>query len=76
MNKQIIREVFEDRVEYKCNGLLHREDGPAIVHSNGNQFWYVNGLLHREDGTAIEKYNGEHEWFICGVKYYTQQCLN
>lgn len=37
---------------YHFNGLLHREDGPAIVHSTGEN-WYKHGILNREDGPAI-----------------------
>ena len=25
---------------------LHREDGPAIIHADGRQEWYINGELH------------------------------
>jgi hypothetical protein len=45
------------------NGVLHREDGPAIIfyYVNGNiwheEYW-LNGKRHREDGSAIIKYCG------------------
>jgi hypothetical protein len=29
-------------------GQLHREDGPAVIHTNGDYSWYFNGLMHRE----------------------------
>jgi hypothetical protein len=35
------------------NGRLHREDGPAKIHTNGSQKWLQNGDLHRKDGPAI-----------------------
>jgi hypothetical protein len=35
------------------NGMLHREDGPAIIHSDGDEFWYKEGMLHREDGASF-----------------------
>jgi hypothetical protein len=25
------------------NGVLHREDGPAIEWTSGTQYWYLNG---------------------------------
>jgi hypothetical protein len=25
------------------NGLLHRTDGPAVEHSDGDKAWYLNG---------------------------------
>lgn len=26
------------------NDCFHREDGPAIIHPTGKQFWYVRGI--------------------------------
>jgi hypothetical protein len=40
--------------EWRLNGELHREDGPAIEKVNGDKEWYVNGKLHRNDGPAVE----------------------
>jgi len=37
-----------------AKGVYHREDGPAIIRSNGNKYWMYNGKYHREDGPAIE----------------------
>lgn len=45
--------------EYRLNGLLHRDDGPARIYSNGTTQWYQNGLLHRRDGPAVE---ANHEY--------------
>jgi len=55
--------------KWYVNGLLHREDGPAIELLNGDKKWYVNGLLYREDGPAIERANGDKEWYVHGIKY-------
>ena len=38
---------------YNDHGKLHREDGPAIVTSDGHYCWYRNGKLHREDVPAV-----------------------
>jgi hypothetical protein len=46
------------------NGVLHREDGPAIEEGDGTKYWYLNGKLHREDGPAIEYANGIKRWFL------------
>lgn len=35
---------------YDKEGLLHREDGPAEMRTNGCHLYYKNGLLHREGG--------------------------
>jgi antitoxin component YwqK of YwqJK toxin-antitoxin module len=48
------------------NGLLHREDGPAVELANGTKQWYLNGQLHRTDGPAIEFKNGEKRWYLNG----------
>ena len=56
---------YDDRFWYK-DGVLHREDGPAVECINGDKAWYKNGKLHREDGPAIEWSNGDKEWFLDG----------
>ena len=48
------------------NGVLHREDGPAIEYTNGTKAWYLNGKLHREDGPACEYSNGDKYWYLNG----------
>jgi hypothetical protein len=35
------------------NGLLHRDDGPAIIWADGTRYWYRNNKLHRDDGFFI-----------------------
>ena len=44
--------------------ILHREDGPAIELTNGDQHWYINGKRHREDGPAIDSVDGYQAWYI------------
>jgi len=51
------------------SGDLHREDGPAIEHSNGNKYWYINGSLHREDGPAVEYASGAKRWCLNDIQY-------
>jgi hypothetical protein len=46
------------------NGLLHREDGPAIEWLSGTKEWFINGNLHREDGPAIEYTDGYKVWYL------------
>ena len=45
------------------DGLLHREDGPAVERSNGSREWYRGGKLHRGDGPAVEYADGDRFWF-------------
>lgn len=58
-----------DRVEWYRNGLLHREDGPAIDFRNNRQDWYLNGLRHRTDGPAITHADGTEVWYFHGIKH-------
>ena len=51
------------------NGNLHREDGPAIEYSNGDNEWYLNGKRHREDGPAIELNNVGKFWYLNGKRH-------
>jgi hypothetical protein len=59
--------------EWFLNGERHREDGPAIEHSNGYKAWYLNDNLHREDGPAIECPDGSKYWYLNGEELTEQQ---
>jgi hypothetical protein len=61
--------------EWFLNGMLHREDGPAIECANGDKEWYLNGKYHREDGPAVEYSGGTKYWYLNG-KEYTEQEFN
>ena len=50
------------------NGKLHREDGPAVEHSDGSKYWYLDGKRHREDGPAIEAADGVKLWYLNGKR--------
>ncbi len=47
---------------YKA-GKLHRENGPAVIFLDGEQWWFKNGKLHREDGPAVIDPYGTQEWW-------------
>ena len=55
--------------KWYLNGVLHREDGPAVEHIDGQYGWYINGKLHREDGPAVYTAHGEKYWFQCGERH-------
>ena len=55
--------------EWRVNGRLHREDGPARIWADGGQEWWINGILHREDGPAIIYPNGNKEWYVNGNRH-------
>lgn len=48
------------------NGLPHRDDGPAIIRTDGRQYWYRNGKQHRDDGPAVILSDGTHCWYRNG----------
>jgi antitoxin component YwqK of YwqJK toxin-antitoxin module len=60
------RTEYADRVEYKLNGKLHREDGPAIEIADETKYWYRDGKFHREDGPAMELADGTKKWYLDG----------
>ena len=51
----------------KGTECLHREDGPALIYSDGTKKWYLNGKHHREDGPAIEYAHGGKSWWANGI---------
>ena len=59
--------------EWLFNGLLHREDGPAIESAEGVKAWWIHGEIHREDGPATEWADGTKEWYIHGEYYGTEE---
>ena len=61
----IVKQTLSDRVEYRLNGKLHNDkDQPAVIYTNGDQFWYQHGQLHREgDQPAIIYANGYQAWY-------------
>ena len=63
-NYQIEKDAYG--MYYYLNGILHREDGPAIELVNGDRAWWVNGKLHREYDPAIEHGNGTKIWYKNG----------
>ena len=57
-----IRDDGEERW-YK-DGMLHRDNGPAIIWANGTEGWFQYDMHHREDGPAIVSTVNEHEYYI------------
>jgi hypothetical protein len=62
-------EVTVDRgtARWRLNGLLHREDGPAVEHVNGDKSWWLDGKPHRLDGPAVVYADGYTEWRLNGL---------
>lgn len=59
--------------------IRHREDGPAIVYTDGGKEWYVDGLHHRIDGPAVDwviKHGVEgnyKEYWLDGIMYTKEE---
>ncbi len=44
----------------------HRDDGPAVILTNGTRFWCQHGKLHRDDGPAMIFLYGKQVWYQNG----------
>jgi hypothetical protein len=52
---------------WKKNGLIHRDDGPAVITVNGTEQWYQKNKLHREGGEPAVTYpDGNQGWYQHG----------
>jgi len=51
---------------YDNHGLLHKEDGPAMIFKDGSNCYLIHGEFHRLDGPACEYSNGYKEWYLNG----------
>ena len=72
------KNVHGQEVYYNIVGgynRYHREDGPALIHVNGDAEYYINGKPHREDGPAYDypSHPQDNEYFfesvIIALKY-------
>jgi hypothetical protein len=47
--------------EYRKDGKLHREDGPAVEMPRGSKYWYLNGVEYSEENwqKEVAKLKGE-----------------
>ena len=75
MPKYIVEKGEHGEIWKNEKGQIHREDGPAVINSDGTHEWWLNGKLHREDGPAIVRNDGLYQWWING-KNLTEQQFN
>ena len=61
--KYKILDETSGRQEWRQNGNLHREDGPAVIDNIG-KMWFQHGLMHREDGPAIIGEDKSRLWLL------------
>lgn len=59
-------ETFYGAVVYYKNGSPHRENGPAIIDTDGGHTWMYEGQRHRTKGPAIVEPDGTKEWWTDG----------
>ena len=73
MTYDALIETLQGSIETLSNGAvcyrnaerqLHRTHGPAIIHSNGDEYWLQNGRYHRTDGPAVIQEGGYVYWFL------------
>lgn len=56
-------------IVYMLFGLVHREDGPAMICNNGDKIWYWMGKKHRDNAPAVIMNNGNKFWYQNGKKH-------
>jgi hypothetical protein len=66
-------------LKYFSCGVLHRDDGPAVIEiypdyvgPERHRSWYRFGILHRDDGPAVvggHETNGQYEWWRAGIRH-------
>ena len=44
------------RTEWRLNGKLHRKDGPAVVHADGHEEYWIDGKKVKPFKTKNNKY--------------------
>lgn len=54
--------VYDYKTIWYKDGLIHREEGPAIEWSNGDKEWYQHGVPYRKNGPTVERANGNLYW--------------
>ena len=73
MSEPVLTTFHDGTQEWRLNGHLHREDGPAYIWADGTQSWWQNGQLHRTDGPARIWHDGDQEWWIEGRQWTKQE---
>lgn len=53
-------------IRYFRYGIIHRDDGPAVVWPNGRISWWQYGHRHRKDAPALYQIGGKKEYWIRG----------
>jgi hypothetical protein len=62
-------EITRERITWTRDGVEHRNGGPAMIQSDGAQFWCQYGDFHRDDGPAAIFPGGGREWYQHGIQH-------
>jgi len=55
-------------IRYVKDNKLHNADGPALIHPNGKEEYYLNGIFYTKDGFKQVKKDGVGlPWYKSGV---------
>src|ERR1700691_6204728 len=63
-NYTSIAEYPSGILEYYLNGILHREDGPAVIWPNEIGEYFLKGKFHRVDGPVIIRNGSIQKYYI------------
>lgn len=66
MESEMTINAYGHKVWRNINGQVHREDGPAVIRTEGTEIWYIMNSRHREDGPAFIEPNGVKIWYKMG----------
>ncbi len=77
INQSIKRKVVRNNKHFilgviiyrNSKNMLHRENGPAVIDVDGNQYWCKNGEYHRENGPAVIWHDGSQVWYKNGKSH-------
>ena len=71
MESKLHTDVFGNKRWHNSKEELHREDGPAVIWSDGTKWWYRNGKIHCVDGPAVIWPDGSKFWYRNGLRHRT-----
>lgn len=58
-------------IRWYKNSKLHREEGPALILSNGQCQWFIDGIRQRKNGPSYISSLGDEHWLI-GDTYHRE----
>lgn len=62
--QKLFDELNNRKAFYDENGQYHNDNGPAVIHYNGDVEYYIHGKKHRLDGPAVIRSDGYNAHYI------------